>query len=98
MLLRHAKSSWKDDLPDVERPLSPRGRRDAAVAGRWLAEHVGRPDLVLCSVAVRTRQTWAVGYDYPLSKRTDVYAAYMNDHISGLSNGNTFGAGIRAKF
>ncbi|CAM2183266.1 Porin [Burkholderia latens] len=46
----------------------------------------------------QTRQTWAVGYDYPLSKRTDVYAAYMNDHISGLSNGNTFGAGIRAKF
>ncbi|MCW0134188.1 porin, partial [Burkholderia pseudomallei] len=46
----------------------------------------------------QTRQTWAVGYDYPLSKRTDVYAAYMNDHISSLSNGNTFGAGIRAKF
>ena len=46
----------------------------------------------------QTRQTWAVGYDYPLSKRTDLYAAYMNDHLSGLSNGDTFGAGIRAKF
>ncbi|MCA3792275.1 MAG: porin [Burkholderia sp.] len=46
----------------------------------------------------QSRQTWAVGYDYPLSKRTDVYAAYMNDKISGLSSGNTFGAGIRAKF
>jgi predicted porin len=43
-------------------------------------------------------QSAAIGYDYPLSKRTDVYAAYMNDHISGLSSGNTFGAGIRAKF
>jgi phosphohistidine phosphatase len=59
VLLRHAKSSWEQDLPDVERPLSPRGRRDAAAAGRWLAEHVGRPDLVLCSTSVRTRQTWA---------------------------------------
>ena len=59
VLLRHAKSSWEDDLPDVERPLAPRGRRDAAEAGRWLAAHVGRPDLVLCSTAVRTRQTWA---------------------------------------
>ncbi|KDB06976.1 hypothetical protein LIG30_3774 [Burkholderia sp. lig30] len=46
----------------------------------------------------QTRQTWAVGYDYPLSKRTDVYAAYMNDHLSGLSNGNSFGGGLRAKF
>ena len=59
VLLRHAKSSWEDDLPDVERPLAPRGRRDAAEAGRWLVAHVGRPDLVLCSTAVRTRQTWA---------------------------------------
>ncbi len=59
VLLRHAKSSWDGDLPDPDRSLSPRGRRDAAVAGTWLAEHVGRPDLVLCSTAVRTRQTWA---------------------------------------
>ena len=59
VLLRHAKSSWEDDLPDVERPLAPRGRRDAAAAGHWLAAHVGRPDLVLCSTAVRTRHTWA---------------------------------------
>ncbi|WP_179405548.1 porin [Burkholderia guangdongensis] len=44
------------------------------------------------------RRTWALGYDYPLSKRTDVYAAYMNDHISNLSNGDTFGVGLRAKF
>lgn len=59
VLLRHAKSSWEGDLVDVRRPLSPRGRRDALEAGHWLAEHVGRPDLVLCSTAVRTRQTWA---------------------------------------
>lgn len=58
VLLRHAKSSWEQELPDADRPLSPRGRRDAFAAGHWLAEHVGRPDLVLCSTAVRTRQTW----------------------------------------
>lgn len=59
VLLRHAKSSWEQDLPDFARPLSTRGRRDGLEAGHWLAEHVGRPDLVLCSTAVRTRQTWA---------------------------------------
>jgi phosphohistidine phosphatase len=58
VLLRHAKSSWEQGLPDADRPLAPRGRRDAVAAGHWLAEHVGRPDLVLCSTAVRTRQTW----------------------------------------
>jgi predicted porin len=46
----------------------------------------------------QVRQTWALGYDYPLSKRTDLYAAYMNDHISGQSSGDTFGAGVRARF
>lgn len=59
VLLRHAKSSWKEeDLDDADRPLAPRGRRDATAAGHWLAQHVGVPDLVLCSTAVRTRQTW----------------------------------------
>lgn len=58
LLLRHAKSSREHDLPDLDRPLSPRGRRDAAATGTWLAEHVGTPDLVLCSTALRTRQTW----------------------------------------
>jgi phosphohistidine phosphatase len=59
-LLRHAKSSWDDPrMPDHERPLSDRGR-DAAVA---MAEHCDRtgirPDLVLCSSAVRARETLA---------------------------------------
>jgi phosphohistidine phosphatase len=57
-LLRHAKSSWDDPgLPDHERPLAPRGRR----AGKQMAEHLREtgvaPELVLCSSAVRTRQT-----------------------------------------
>ena len=57
VLLRHAKSAWPD-LPDHERPLAGRGRRDAPVMGRWLraAGHV--PDRVLCSTARRTRETW----------------------------------------
>lgn len=45
-----------------------------------------------------TRNTWSVGYDYNFSKRTDVYAAYLNDRITGLSSGNTFGVGIRTYF
>jgi phosphohistidine phosphatase len=57
-LLRHAKSAWDQPLPDHERPLARRGSRDARAAGRLLADRGWRPDLVLCSTAVRTRQTW----------------------------------------
>jgi phosphohistidine phosphatase len=58
VLIRHAKSDWSDGLADVERPLADRGHRDAPAVGRWLRDHVGRIDLVLCSAAVRARQTW----------------------------------------
>ena len=57
ILLRHAKSDWPD-VPDRDRPLAKRGRRDAPVVGRWLRRHGYLPDTVICSVARRTRQTW----------------------------------------
>lgn len=58
ILLRHAKSVDPDPYPtDLERPLSPRGRRDATAAGAWLRDQKLLPDLVLCSTALRTRET-----------------------------------------
>ncbi len=57
MLLRHAKSDWPD-VPDEDRPLAKRGRRDAPAIGRWLRDRGYVPDAVVCSVARRTRQTW----------------------------------------
>lgn len=57
-LLRHAKSSWgQSGLDDLERPLNTRGRTAARHLAAWLAEHDVRPELVLCSTALRTRQT-----------------------------------------
>jgi phosphohistidine phosphatase len=60
ILLRHAKSDWPDGVPDHDRPLAKRGRRDAPHAGRWLRRHGCRPDVVICSTARRTRETWAL--------------------------------------
>ena len=57
MLLRHAKSDWPD-VPDWDRPLAKRGKRDAPVVGRWLRDHGYLPEAVVCSDARRTRQTW----------------------------------------
>jgi phosphohistidine phosphatase len=56
-LLRHAKSDWPD-VPDHDRPLAKRGRKDAPEIGRWLRRHGYVPDTVICSTARRTRQTW----------------------------------------
>jgi len=58
ILLRHAKSAWPPDIPDVRRPLAERGRRDAPAVGRWLRAHIAAIDHVVCSSAVRAVQTW----------------------------------------
>jgi phosphohistidine phosphatase len=60
VVVRHAKSDWPEGVPDEDRPLNARGRRDAPAAGRWIRERVGRPDAAVCSPANRTRQTWAL--------------------------------------
>jgi len=61
LLLRHAKSSWEDPtLEDFERPLSKRGARAAPLIGARLAREKLKPELVLCSPAVRTRATLAL--------------------------------------
>ena len=57
-LLRHAKSSWDDPgLDDHDRPLAPRGVRASERIARWASDNDLRPDLVLCSTAVRARAT-----------------------------------------
>ncbi len=60
ILMRHAKSSWDDlTLSDHDRPLNKRGRTAAKALGVWLKEQGFTPDQVLCSTAVRTRETLA---------------------------------------
>jgi predicted porin len=44
------------------------------------------------------RRTTAIGYDYALSKRTDVYLIGLNDRVTNLANGNTVAAGMRHRF
>jgi len=60
LLLRHAKSSWSDPgLPDEDRPLAPRGERAADRMRDYIAAEGVEPQLVLCSSALRARQTLA---------------------------------------
>ena len=59
LLLRHAKSDYPPGVVDHERPLAPRGQREAKLAGDWLRAHAPAVDAVLCSTATRTRETLA---------------------------------------
>jgi len=60
LLLRHAKSSWDDHrLADINRPLAPRGHRAAQLIAEAIEERGFRPDRILCSPALRTRETLA---------------------------------------
>jgi phosphohistidine phosphatase len=58
VILRHAKAETPGDEPDFDRRLTSRGETDADAAGSWLADERIHPDLVFCSPAMRTRQTW----------------------------------------
>jgi phosphohistidine phosphatase len=89
-ILRHAKSSWDDmGLPDHERPLAPRGEKAAA----RIAEHVRSegiaPELVLCSTAVRTRQTLAallpvLPGDVEVQVEEELYGASLDGLVARL--------------
>lgn len=69
LMIRHAKSSWKNPLQsDYERPLNDRGERDAPIMGAKLKELNVLPDLIISSTARRAAQTakkiaTAIGYD-----------------------------------
>jgi len=71
-LIRHAKSSWKDLLlPDSERPLNGRGKRDAPLMGARLAIAGFKPELIVTSPAKRARKT-AAAISKQLSRHPDI--------------------------
>ncbi len=57
LLMRHAKSDWSGGTPDIDRPLNSRGRDDAMRMGAYLNQQGITPDMMVVSVAERTRET-----------------------------------------
>ncbi len=61
LILRHAKSSWKEpNLTDYQRPLNSRGLSDAPRMGQLLIEQNLIPDLIVASSASRANTTAAL--------------------------------------
>lgn len=85
MIVRHAEADRPAGVVDIERPLSARGRADAAAIGAWLADQAIEPGLVICSPSTRTRQTWH-GIAPALTGAPEVRyeSAVYDDSTSGL--------------
>jgi phosphohistidine phosphatase len=61
ILIRHAKSSWKYNLPDHKRPLKSRGKNDAKLMSTHLSKtNFITPDLILSSDGERAKQTASI--------------------------------------
>jgi phosphohistidine phosphatase len=56
-LVRHAKSSWKYDLPDHQRPLKSRGESDAALVSEKVKNEYKAPEKIISSDAARAQTT-----------------------------------------
>ena len=91
ILVRHAKSSWKDpSLNDFDRPLNKRGKKNAPLMGKELKKRQIMPDLILSSPAKRAKKTAlaiAKAIDYPKKKikyNDDMYhssASYLLEMV-----------------
>ncbi|MBH0780976.1 SixA phosphatase family protein [Nocardia bovistercoris] len=76
ILMRHGKSGYPEGVADHERPLAPRGLREAGLAGAWLRETQPPIDAVRCSTATRTRETLAAtGVGAPVVYERGIYEA-----------------------
>lgn len=103
-LVRHAKSSWKDNgLTDMERPLEKRGKKNASNISLALKNAGIRPQLMVSSPAVRAMKTaniFAKAFDIPKKEIQVVPELYLPDfptllqtctHLPDLSDVMVFG-------
>ena len=90
LILRHAKSSWKDEqTPDHDRPLNKRGKRDAPRIGRLLHECELSPELIISSTAKRARKTAAKAakechYEGVIEMCGELYLAPTREYLEVL--------------
>ncbi len=85
-LVRHAKSSWKEALPDHLRPLKKRGRKDAAKVGKYLQERGFIPSIIVSSDATRAMETAkilseALNIEEPPTLEANLYESGVKEYL-----------------
>ena len=91
ILLRHAKSSWKDtSLDDFDRPLNRRGKKDAPIMADKLSMRKIKIDLIISSPAKRTTETAKIfanilGYQSEIIFNDKLYEASYNEILEVIN-------------
>lgn len=84
--MRHAKSDYPPGVADHDRPLAPRGIRQAGLAGDWLRANAPAIDAVLCSTATRTRETLLnTRIDAPVQYSERLYASTLGTMVDEIN-------------
>jgi phosphohistidine phosphatase len=91
LLMRHCKSDWGGDLPDEARPLNARGERGALLMAAYIRKAGLTPDAILCSSAVRTRQTVAplleaLATNMPVTHLGSLYLASPEEILAAVAD------------
>lgn len=94
LVIRHAKASHRPQYADFDRPLTRRGRKQARLVGRWLAENQLSPDTILSSSALRALSTASAlasssGYEGTISITKRLYESdpsVLEEHIRTARN------------
>ena len=92
VLMRHAKSDWSNpSLGDSERTLNRRGRNDAPLVGNFMYDLIGTPDQIICSDAVRARETAklvaeSLKYKQNIIIEPQLYDSYPSVYLKVISN------------
>lgn len=87
ILLRHGKSGYPGGVRDHDRPLADRGEVEAAEAGRWIRLHQPPVDEVICSTALRTKQTLqSTGLTAPVRLAAEIYEASPGDVLHQIAS------------
>lgn len=90
--MRHAKAAFPLGVEDHDRPLAQRGHHEAPLAGKWFMDNAVVPDFILCSSALRARQTctWVcqqLGDKAPTPKlESGLYAAGVSSMLSVINH------------
>jgi phosphohistidine phosphatase len=91
LIMRHAKSSWKEqELPDHDRPLKKRGRKDITNMAKILKKKALIPELILSSSAVRAKDTATLmaeklNYKGEVELVDDLYMAEPETYIQKIA-------------
>lgn len=88
--MRHAKSDWANNSPDIERPLNKRGKKAAPFMGKELISRNKKPDLIFSSPAKRAVCTAekvieSMDYQKELTLVKDFYFGHMENIISTIN-------------